>query len=338
MAVEQDIELATQARSKDLEYPDVRSSHEHELRYRKKRDQRYDHGAPELHTRPFVGRMGGNQEYTMDPDDASFVSIISKVPDAGTTFTWRQSIKLDAFSDLELWKEATIEGVGGCLQFYLAGLYSIGLASKVDATALGAVTPAILGALSNWILIALFIYAGGPVSGGHFNPLITMSTFFARLSILPRTVLYVLFQCTGSVVAGFMLRASLGEGPKPFETVPGCYIDTSLVTPGQAYALETMSCFALLFIAFGVGLDPRQRQVFGPALSPILVGLALGLCTFGSSIFRPGYAGASMNPARCLGLMAVAGKFDYHYIHWVGPITAGALNGMLYWAIPIYKD
>ena len=37
------------------------------------------------------------------------------------------------------------------------------------------------------------------------------------------------------------------------------------------YTLETMTSFALVFVAFGVGLDPRQREVFGPALSPILV-------------------------------------------------------------------
>jgi hypothetical protein len=28
------------------------------------------------------------------------------------------------------------------------------------------------------------------------------------------------------------------------------------------------------------------------------------------------------NPARCLGLMAAADRFDYHYIHWTGDITA----------------
>lgn len=32
-----------------------------------------------------------------------------------------------------------------------------------------------------------------------------------------------------------------------------------------------MTSFGLIFVAFGVGLDPRQREVFGPALSPILV-------------------------------------------------------------------
>jgi hypothetical protein len=40
-----------------------------------------------------------------------------------------------------------------------------------------------------------------------------------------------------------------------------------------SYVLETMTSFVLIFIAFGVGLDPRQREVLGPALSPILVGL-----------------------------------------------------------------
>lgn len=43
----------------------------------------------------------------------------------------------------------------------------------------------------------------------------------------------------------------------------------------RRYVLETMSGFALLFLAVGVGLDPRQRGVFGPALSPFLVGLGI---------------------------------------------------------------
>ncbi|KAF2118682.1 aquaporin-like protein [Lophiotrema nucula] len=308
----------------------------HNLRHRKERSERIDQ-RPSVSSRPFAGRIGGNQEFTIAPDDASFTTIISKVPDAAATFTWKQSFSLAGFSDVELWKESLIEGVGTCLQIYLAGLYAVGLAPAVTETALGPITPATFGSLANWVLIALFIYAGGPVSGGHFNPLITMSTFFAKLSVFPRTVLYIVFQCTGAVIAGWLVRASLGQPAKSFEGVPGCYIDPELVTPAQAYVLETMSCFALVFIAFGVGLDPRQRQVLGPALSPILVGLALAICTWSSGIARPGYSGASMNPARCLGLMSSAERFTYHYIHWVGSITASMLNGFLYWLVPIYK-
>ncbi|KAF2464653.1 uncharacterized protein BDR25DRAFT_242132, partial [Lindgomyces ingoldianus] len=62
--------------------------------------------------------------------------------------------------------------------------------------------------------------------------LVTMSTLFARLTIFPRTVLYIIFQCTRAVVAGFMVRGSLGQPPASFQLVPGCCIDPTLVSPG----------------------------------------------------------------------------------------------------------
>jgi glycerol uptake facilitator-like aquaporin len=37
-------------------------------------------------------------------------------------------------------------------------------------------------------------------------------------------------------------------------------------------------------------------------------------------------------------LMAAGERFDYHYIHWLGPLTAAMLNGLMYWVIPIYKN
>lgn len=269
------------AETKDVERAD--GATQNELRQRRQSGDR----RPSVASRPFAGRIGGNQEFTLSPSDSEYHEIVSKVPDATPTFTWRQSLSPSGFRDVELWKEATIEGVGTCLQIYIAGLYAIGLGPAATETSLGPITPAAFGSIANVLLISLFIYAGGPVSGGHFNPLITMSTFAARLSAFPRTLLYIIFQCIGAVVAGFLVRASVGAPPASFQAVPGCYINPSLVTPGQAYAadigdlkgsadgnryvLETMTSFALVFVAFGVGLDPRQRDVFGPALSPILV-------------------------------------------------------------------
>ena len=93
-----------------------------------------------------------------------------------------------------------------------------------------------------------------------------------------------------------------------------------------------MSCLSLIFIAYGVGLNPRQKAVYGPILGPLFIGLALGLGTFVTGALKPGYTGASMNPARCFGLMVAEGRWDLHWVHWVGPIVAGALNGVLYWA------
>lgn len=116
---------------------------------------------PSVASRPFAGRIGGNQEFTADPDE----SIAKKLPDAAPNFSWKQSFNYSSFTDVELWKEATIEGVGTCLQLYLSGLYSIGLGPAATETGLGPITPTIIGSLANFLLISLFIFAGGPVSG-----------------------------------------------------------------------------------------------------------------------------------------------------------------------------
>jgi hypothetical protein len=179
-------------------------------------------------SRPFAGRLGGNQEFTSN--DTSSI----RIPDATASFSWHQSFHLEAFVDVDLWRESVIECVGTCLQVYTSGLVSAGLGSLVEATALGPVAPAVFGSIVNLVLISLFIFAAGPISGAHLNPLITMSTFTARLSILPRTVLYIILQCLGAVVAGFLLRASLGVRPDNMPPFPGCYVDTSLVSPGEA--------------------------------------------------------------------------------------------------------
>lgn len=68
-------------------------------------------------------------------------------------------------------------------------------------------------------------------------------------------------------------------------------MDASEVSPGQLFAMEYMFALGLIFLAFGVGLDPRQGKVLGPALSPILVGAILGFATLASSVARPGYTG-----------------------------------------------
>jgi hypothetical protein len=191
--------------------------------------RKQSHDGPTISSRPFAGRIGGNQEFILSADDAS-----TTLPDAAAIFSWHQSFYPHAFADIELWKEAFIEGVGTCLQTYLSGLASVGLGSLATATSLGPVAPAAFGSIVTGLLIALFIFAAGPVSGAHFNPTITMATFTARLSVFPRALLYVLFQSVGAVVAGFLIRASLGLKPQDIPPIPGCYIDTSLVTPGEA--------------------------------------------------------------------------------------------------------
>lgn len=118
-----------------------------------------------------------------------------------------------------------------------------------------------------------------------------MATFFTGLSTLPRTVLYIIAQCVGSIVGAYWLRLAMGESFFPTGVVPGCTVDPTLVSPGQMFVLEYVFGQALLFVAFGVGLEPRQAKVLGPAYSLVLVGFALSLATLASVLARPGYTG-----------------------------------------------
>jgi glycerol uptake facilitator-like aquaporin len=156
-----------------------------------------------------------------------------------------------------------------------------------------------------------------------------MATFMAKLTSLPRALLYIAFQCVGSIIGAFLLRAALGISAKDLAMSPGCYIDSSQVTPGSAYAMETMTSLFLLFLAFGLGLDPRNAGSFAVSLGPFLIGAAAATTLFAGGISRKGYLGSANNPARCLGLMAASNRFTYHYVHWAGDITASMYHALL---------
>lgn len=91
---------------------------------------------------------------------------------------------------------------------------------------------------------------------------------------------------------------------------------TDVVAVRDAFVVEFMTCTALFFLAFGVGLDPRQQKVIPPALSPFLVGLTLGTLSWASAYSRYGYGGASLNPARCFGTFVGSQFPGWHWIHW----------------------
>jgi hypothetical protein len=153
----------------------------------------------------------------------------------------------------------------------------------------------LIGGITNWLFLTLFIYTFSSVSGAHLNPTITFATFFARITSFPRLVLYVAAQALGGAVAGLILRAAFGT--RDF-MVGGCIIDTTKVPSSDAFLLEFMFTLTLIFLSFGVGLDPRQASAIGSTLSPWLVGLVLGTTSFGSAFTRSGYHGACRSPSQ----------------------------------------
>ncbi|KAG0126855.1 aquaporin-like protein [Tuber indicum] len=281
----------------------------------------------------FAGRIGGNQRFTISRFDPEFQQIKKDRPDATTEGTWAELCDLRGLGKMEIWKSGFIEFWASLLMTFTTGAAAISLAKY--GSAYSPVALAAAGGMSIFLTLPLFIHAAGPASGGHINSMITIATFTAKLAALPRTIVYVFLQSLGGVAGGFLLRAGLGEANTA--VVPGCYwAPNAGITDLQAFLIEFSSCCIVLFISFGVGLDPRQRDIFGPALGPILIGLAIGIISFITGIMRTGYAGASMNPTRCLGLVAATQTFRGHWVTWAGGIAAACVNGLFYIIVPPY--
>lgn len=244
----------------------------------------------------------------------------------------RETVSWSAWTDPQLWKAGLIEFASSACFAFTTGAIGVTVSGYPPYL----IGPSVF--FANTAVVSLFIYAFSTSTGAHLNPLISLATMFAGLSHPVRSIIYVICQVAGSCVGGAFLRAGLGHARALEVHNGGCFLDPNgPVTVGQAAAIEFMAAFALLMIAFGVGLDPRQKQLYGAAMGPLLVGLTVGLMTSGTSALNPGYTGAGIFPGRCLGLAVGIGKFYSHdWVWWVPDIAAAILHGILYCTVPPY--
>ena len=307
---------------------------------------------------PYAGRLGGNQEFVLDPSDPDTQGLLNKVPDAAPWMSYRSTFSFAGFKQPEIWKPALIEGIGTMMLCYITILLGSSPALNVQPNPVptgpsGVFGTAdfigpLVGSVTNIIVVSLFIFSFSVISGGHLNPLITIGTFMCRLTTFPRMILYVGFQMSSASLAGLLVRGSMNS---THWKAGGCFYDPNVVSVRQMFTIEFTSSLTILFLAFGVGLDPRQASTFGPALAPILVGISLGVLTLASAFTIPGYGGAGMNPGRCfavwvgsghsLGVTAASGEYGYTgpngdrlWIYWVTPIIAAALHAVFYLLVP----
>ncbi|KAF3316342.1 hypothetical protein TWF173_002190 [Orbilia oligospora] len=296
--------------------------------------------AAHIHTTPFAARLGGNQEFVLDRADPKNAAVLEDIPDAATHMTVKQALDLRGFRQAILWKAAAVEGVGTMLLVYATDWSTLSPAayppppdpaSESGVFSTTAFLGPLVGGVTSAIFIAMYIFCFGAVTGGHLNPLITIATFFTRLTSLPRAILYVSFQIIGASLAGLLIRASYDS--REFK-VGGCWLNPAEISVSSAFTNEFSASLVVLFMAFGVGLDPRQRQIFGPSLGPIFVGLAVGTTAFSMAFTRPGYGGAAMNPARCFGAYVGSSFPTWHWIHWVATIAASVFHGIVYYMVP----
>jgi len=205
---------------------------------------------------------------------------------------------------------------GGCGSAVLAaGFPDLGIAFAGVALAFG-------------LTVVSMAYAVGHISGGHFNPAVTLGLWaggrFSASDIVP----YWIAQVVGAIVAAAVLYV-IASGQAGFSLSGGFasngYGDHSPGGYSLAAALvaEIVLTFFFLLIIMGV-TDKRAPAGF----APLAIGLALVLI----HLISIPVTNTSVNPARSTGPALFVGGWALAqlWLFWIAPLVGGVLGGLAY--------
>jgi MIP family channel proteins len=191
----------------------------------------------------------------------------------------------------------------------------------------------VMVALAHGLALGLMIAATGHISGGHFNPAVTIALFVGGKIGLLKSVGYIAAQLIGAVVAAILLNEMFDQSVADFaSSVPAVNYteDGDGIIFGQRNALvmEIVLTFFLVYVVCGTAVDSR-----GPHA---IASLAIGLMVTADILIGGPLTGAAMNPARHFGPALVEGEWKDAWLYWVGPIIGGLLASIvqLYVLIP----
>ena len=189
------------------------------------------------------------------------------------------------------------------------------------ATAAGVRDPSLVGiALAHGLTIAVMVSAVGHISGGHFNPAVTLGFLVTRRMAPAIAGAYWVAQLAGAVVGAALLKVIFPDQLTD-QTRLGATVLAEGINPLRGVLLEAVLTALLVWVIFATAADPR-----GTFKS--IAGLAIGLTITLDILIGGPLTGASMNPARTFGPALVQNVWDDFWIYYVGP-AAGAVAAAL---------
>jgi aquaporin Z len=158
------------------------------------------------------------------------------------------------------------------------------------------------------------LYAFGEISGGHFNPAVSLAMFLSGRLELPTMIGYWISQILGAVLGSLAVLAAFGQDDVA-STV------TAASASWDAFWLELI--LTTLFVAV-ILQSSRSQRVYGTALLAIpLTLVAIHLAAIPTS-------GSSVNPARSLGPALVGNEWGDFWIYLTAPLIGGVLGAVIH--------
>lgn len=175
-------------------------------------------------------------------------------------------------------------------------------------------------------LIYGFVVAGlvaglGHVSGGHFNPAVTLAILLARRIDVASAVVYWVAQVVGGVVAAWVIVLSTNSNVLAIGT-PVIADEPVDVSMGGAITVEAIATMAVVMVVFGTIVDSRAPV----SVYPFAIGL-----TYSAGVMVSGpLTGGSLNPVRGFGPALVGGDWGGLGAWLAGPLIGAVLAWALY--------
>ncbi|HEX5161542.1 MAG TPA: aquaporin Z [Steroidobacteraceae bacterium] len=212
----------------------------------------------------------------------------------------------------------------GTFWLVFGGCGSAVLAAKFPEVGIGLVGVSLAFGLT----VVTMAYAVGYITGGHFNPAVTLGIFAAGRTKAADLAPYIIAQVIGGVLAAWVLATiASGNGTDAVaaglaangfgDHSPGGYNQTT------AFITEVLMTFFFLLVILGTTSEDAPK-----GFAPLAIGLTLTLIHLVSIPIT----NTSVNPARSTGPALLVGGWAISqlWLFWVAPILGAVLAGGLW--------
>jgi aquaporin Z len=185
------------------------------------------------------------------------------------------------------------------------------------AVAVAALTGSVFVPLAAGATLMVMVYAGGHISGGHYNPAVTMAALVRRRIGIEDAIGYWIAQAIAGVAAGALARAVVNPVAVKTLTLSGH-------TEWAAPVVEVLFTFALCYVVLNVATSKDQPNNG-------FFGLAIGFTVAAGAFAVGAVSGGVFNPAVALG-GATAGLFGWStiWVYILFELAAGVVAGLAF--------
>jgi aquaporin Z len=169
-------------------------------------------------------------------------------------------------------------------------------------------------------VLMVMVYAGGHVSGAHFNPAVTLAVLLRGRITAAEAATYVVAQVAAGAVGALIARWAVNPDKVTAVSLSGRQL-------GAALVVEVLFTFALAYVVLNVATSSSH-----PGNS--FYGLAIGFTVLAGAIAVGGISGGAFNPAVAVG-GSIAGLFSWSslWIYLLSQAVGGALAALAFLAL-----